>query len=1276
MRPSKIRTININGEHQRSLSPSPLACAEVVMSNPLFDNAPEYDSDLDTLADFVIEPTTAHIPPPPSPLPNTCLCGRTTRGDDADTDEPLYCSEACARLDAFHALTARSRSNSLAPTPITTAPATPLFPQVPLRESLAGLFIRPDAVATPPTVSTPLSAVSSFMSVDSIPLPIEMSSHYRRVTAKRERMERASEERDQSRSHSRTHSKARPLLEFEEDCHVETHIERQVGSDGEEHVPTPAAVHVHIAVNVQVEHHAPDNRLDADQLSRALSATMLGPASGIAWHNPFADHPVSSSAKDLSIAPTDTSNFYEPPSSDLISIAETEDFSPFVTYAPISVTPSGMPSRKSSVCFAGVGPAGRTLSTRSRAQSNARVCEGAGNHLSEKPLPSTPEDSPALFSTVGSSKAVPETPIEHRAESSGSTAIATESAALAPALHSPGLSLDLPSPMPSFDLTSESGTPTSSIPPASPSMPSHTQQADSDSQITPPRSATSPASHPSFGNTPGRFPVTASRPTTSPQRRIPRRLQTLDCLPRAKIFSMVVDPDLDVLAGEVEPPASAAASLKRVDTAPELNTARDAAIQYPFADAAISSEPLHKNRQLCTRARATSTPRRPNLPLRQRTSSTPSPPNAIPLGQKVPRRARMHPPPPTPPVSPSQVSSPRPAVGQDPGTWQSFGAVFDALGWNTGSATSNRLSRQLSMDELGMGLHRRQESAESSGSSATDVSWSSSSGKLLLFIFWPVATNLTDHDVALTTAPLSSSSVYSWPANPDEAESYSHVSGILRARSPATSSVRTIVPPPRKSSLAGDGSDTEHIGLQLCHARRSRRQSSLAALDSVLAMEDGFWEQTVMVRDADDSLDNDGMAPGVQFRGDAGGFAFPATKDKPAFEPVLRIAGISRPPSTANLMNPGSDTSGSKVGTAPARLEHLAPPTIDYHAHRASASQFPVSPSIASVRPSPEIDTAPSPMPPQMSSTSLFDVPMTASPIMGTPSLSRGSPALPNGSPISAQFALRTPGSPYLAVPLGPSRRTSRSTDASSVLLRTASAARLAAALNAADDDEDASPRRVFEDLPYARYSPGTGHRLRLRRSGSLGRSSSLSGSGSSMGLGLALGGVAEYDSRRSSSEPWNGIVPGSVIMPSEALSMSRSGSRMNLRDPPVLAVPEEEEEPEEDYGQVVPASKFSNIAVSPGELSMEEAGDEASPLIDAFPHPMGGYFPGSRFASRAGTPVKGLHGSSSGLSSQVTVGNARQENMEEQEPSDDEDEEIVTTVQRMRHSMQLLSTV
>ncbi|KAJ1309748.1 hypothetical protein OPQ81_006513 [Rhizoctonia solani] len=700
---------------------------------------------------------------------------------------------------------------------------------------------------------------------------------------------------------------------------------------------------------------------------------------------------------------------------------------------------------------------------------------------------------------------------------------------------------------------------------------------------------------------------------------------------------MVVDPEFDVLAGEAAPPTPAPAPLKRVDTPPELNMGRSAVIQYPAADAAISSETPHKNSQLRTRARATSTPRRPKLPPRQRTSSTPSPPGALPF-QKTSRRARMHVPPPTPPCL-------------------SFSYQFTPPSRCT---PMNGGSRQPGTEEYGMGLHRRQESAESSGSSATDVSWCSSSG-----------------------APLSGSSVCSWsPSGEAEigAEPYSHMPGILRARSPATSSVRTIVPPPRGSSLGGDASDNEHVALQLCHARRSHRQSSLAALDTILAMEDTFWEQTVVVRDADDSIDSDSMAPGVQFRGDAGGFAFPPTKDKPAFEPVLRIAGISRPPSRANLLNPGSDTSGSRVAdNISVRAERLAPPTVDYHAHRASASQFPVSPSIASARPSPEIDTAASPMP-QISSTSLFDMPVTASPIVGTPALSRGSPALPGGSPVSAQFALRTPNSPYLSVPLGPSRRTSRSTDASSVLLRTASAARLAAALNAAaDDDEDASPRRGFEDLPYARYSPGTGQRM--RRSGSLGRSSSLGGSSSSMGLGLALGDTSDYDSRRSPSEPWNGIIPRSVITPgiatSEAISVSRSGSRMNLMDPSVLAVPEEEEEPEEDYGQVVATSKFSNIAVSPGELSLEEIGEEASPLIDAFPHPMGGYFPGSRFASRAGTPVKGLHGSSSGLSlRQVAMGNARQENTEGREPSDDEDEEIVTTVQRMRHSMQLLSTI
>ncbi|KAJ1309747.1 hypothetical protein OPQ81_006512 [Rhizoctonia solani] len=482
------------------------ACVDVVMSNPLFDNAPEYDSDMDTLADFVIEPTTAHIPPPPSPLPNTCLCGRTTREDDAD--EPLYCSEACARLDAFHALTARSRSNSLAPTPVTTAPATPLFPQLPLRESSVGLFIRPDATATPPAISTPLSAVSSFVSVESTPLPIEMSSHYRRVTAKRERMERASEERDRSRSHSRTHSKARPLLELEEeDCHVETHIERQVGSDGEEYVPAPTAVHVHVAVNVQVEHesyHAPDNCLDVDQLSRALSATMLGPASGVAWHDPFAEPTVSSPVRESSIAPTDVSNSSDPhPSSDLNSIAATEDdSSPFVAYAPVPVPPSGLPSRKSSVCFAGVGPAGR-LCTRSRAQSDAWVCEGSSYNLSEKPLPSTPEDAPVMSSNRESSRAILEPPTG----SSESPGTALELASCANELPSPGVSLDLPSPMPSFDLSPGPVTPTSSTAPVSPCTPSQTQQAGFDPQATPSRSGASSASQlPSSGDTPKRSP--------------------------------------------------------------------------------------------------------------------------------------------------------------------------------------------------------------------------------------------------------------------------------------------------------------------------------------------------------------------------------------------------------------------------------------------------------------------------------------------------------------------------------------------------------------------------------------------------------------------------------------------------------------------------------------------------------------------------------------------------------------------------------------------------
>lgn len=1198
------------------------------MSNPIFDNAPEYDSDLDTLADFVIEPTTVHIPPPPSPAPNTCLCGRTTRDDDSD--EPLYCSEACARLDAFHALTARSRSNSLAPTPVTTAPATPLFNHTPLRESLAGLFARPDSISSP--LSTPLSA-SSFASMDTVPLPLEMSSHYRRVTAKRERMERASEER--SRSHSRTHSKARPSLsELEEEHHVETHVEREDGSDGAEYLPAPTTVQVHIAVNVQVEHQdrREDDCLDVDQLSCAFSASVLSPAPGVTWRDPFADPTVSSPTRESSVAPHDVPSG---PPVDLRSIASEDDFSPFNAYAPVVVHPSGLPSRKSSVCFAGVGPAGHILSPlRSRAPSNASPSPAF--NLAEKPLPLPPVDPDAAPSEAP--RELPKTPIES-AESSSACEPSTE---VSDPLPSPGPTLDLPSPMPSFDMPVEPTTPTSSTAPASPCTPNgRTQQTDFDPQVTPSRSAI--ASHVS-SSTEAPEPTAPARPGT-PLRRAPRRLQTLDALPRATIFSMVLDPELDVLSGRPGGPPSAPAALKRVETAPELYMGRDAGFHHPALSAHISPETPRKDRRLQTRTRATSTPRRPEGMDRRRTSSTPMHPGMLHLKPKTPRRARVYAPPPTPPVSPSHVSSPRPPVGQDPGSWQSFGAVFDAWGWNAGEAQS-------SFDEQAMGFHRRQESGESTGSSATDASWSSSS------------------------YGVPGSSVCSWTVTgATETETGTGAYAQLRACSPATSSVRTIIPPPRGSSLAAEGDD-EHVHLHLCHTHRSRRQSSIAALDSILAMEDTFWTEPVVVRDAEDSMDGEGVAPGVQFRGDANGFAFPA-KDKPM--PPLRIAGLSRPPSVANLPNPNtSDTSGLRVRceSSTAKHEHLAPPTIDLHAHRASASQFPVSPSIASAGPSPEADIAPSPMPAYVSSTSLFDAPMTASPLLGTPALSRGSPALPNGSPISANFALRTPSSPYLSVPSSLSRRTSRSNDASSVLLRTASAARLAAALNAANEDEaDETVRLALEDHSFARYSPGMGH---SRRSGSLGRGGSLSGSSPAMGLGLALG---EYESRaRSSSEPWNGVIPGSILASGVVApgTMSRSGSRMNLMDPSVLVVPEEEEEEEEDYGQVVSTSKFDGIAVAPTTPSMEDT-SEASPLIDAFPHPMGGYFPGSRYASRANTPVKGLHTSGSALSlRQVAMGNASQENAQNatgQDQSDGEDEEVVATVQRMRHSMQLLST-
>ncbi|KAB5596536.1 Ecl1 domain containing protein [Ceratobasidium theobromae] len=705
----------------------------------VFENAPEYDSDVDTLADFVIEPTT--IPP------NTCLCGRMTRDDD----EPLYCSDACARLDALNALTARSRANSLAPTPNNTAPPTPLVPSM------------------------------------------HMASHYRVVMR---------------RNHSARPSVDRGDHNGDDNDGDDDHNDGDDDHNGDAPAPAPVdalAIHVHVAVDVVSE------PLDADELVRALQGV----------------------------------------------------------------------SRKSSVCFA--------------------------------------------------------------------------------------------------------------------------------------------------------------------------------ALPRAKIFSMVLDPALDV-----------ASPLKRVETAPELH---------------MRGRPLHSSRPIA----------------RLRTSSTPAPP---------PRRRRHAP---TPPVSPADVSSPRPT---DP--WQTFGAVFDAWGWDTGRARPRWASmskglRQSILEEHG---HRRQESAESSGSSATDLSWASSS----------VPPSLDDYP--------------------------------LRPRSPASSSVRTIVPPRASESV-----------LHLSHARKSRRQSSLAALDSILAMEDTFWHDPILVHQPDDPADADGLAA-IQFRGDAGGFSFPPK------DPVL-IAG--------NLLHP------------------------DPHAHRTCASHFPVSPSLG--KPSPEIE-------PQLGASSgpgLFD-----SPIITTPALSRGSP-IPNPSPLSTSF-LRTPSSPYLSVPR----------HAPSLLLRTASAARLAAALNAADDDDEPA------DSPLVR------------------RSSSL-GSAAAMGLGLALG--PSCDSRaRSSSES---CVESTV---------SRSGSRMNILDPSVLVVPEEDEDAE-DYGQLVAPSRFSGLPgfpVSP----LEEIG-EASPLIDAFPHPMGGYFPGSRFASRANTPVKGLHASTSALSlRQVAMGNSMHQ-AQTLADTDDEDEEIVTTVQRMRHSMQ-----
>ncbi|KAG9104031.1 hypothetical protein FRC06_006111 [Ceratobasidium sp. 370] len=1087
------------------------------MATSLFDSAPEYDSDLDTLADFVLEPTTAHVPPPPSPAPNTCLCGRTTRDDEAD--DHLYCSEACARLDAFHALTARSRSNSLAPTPATTAPATPIGIHTPLRESFA-IFSPNDSTSTPPHVPTPLSASSSHTSFESAVLPIEMSSHYRRVHAKRERMERrASEERERSRSHSRSHSKARPSLSsLREEVHIETLVEREPGDDGEDHVPAPAALFVHVAVNVQVQHH------DADDATSDAVLPSFGPAPGLEWRNPFADPspPSPSSSHDLSVAPYGAA---DPSTDDLLSITESE-LSPFIAYAPVPAPPPGLRTRKSSVCFAGVDLAagvGAACITRSRASSHSRA--PSISDFAEKPLPPTPAmEPPSLEISERESSVQPLEPVPLPPDSPFQTASELQDAPVEPT------------------------TPTSPTVPASPRTPNARIHApDADPLATPSRSApvicvsASPA-------TPKRSP-----PATVPRMHKP---QALDALARAKIFSMVIDPELDVFSAEV---VNQVAPLKRSETAPELNMGWGMDAQPAVC------HPQTPRKE--TRARATSTPRRGAGTRRQRTTSTPAHPQLGAL-QFTPRRARVnHVPPPTPPVSPSQVSSPRPVVGQDPGSWPSFGAVFDAWGW----------------DRAGAGeMHRRQESGESTGSSATDASWESGS------------------------------------AEPTE-----YWRG--RARSPATSSVRTIVPPPRGSSLVRYETDEKDLHVP----RRSRRHSSIAALDSILAMEDTFWaaEGPIVVREADDG-EGEGVPAGQfstktgvvgQFSGDAGGFAFPSGKPKPAFEPVLRIAGVSRPPSMLNPTPPRSRR-GSGV-----RFDSTE------HAHRVPPSQFPVSPSLG--RPSPE-SGEPSPIPAHLHlAGSLFDGPMTGSPLLLS---ARGSPALPGASPISAHFGLRAPGSPYLSV----GRRGSRSADASSVLLRTASAARLAAALNAAPEDDD--------DEELVRF--GT----RVRRSGSLGHSSPR------IGLGLALG--DEYVRSRANSESWLGSTPGTV---------SRSGSRMNLMNPTTSVVVEEEEE---DYGQVVDSSRFSGIVVeAPTSSNLDQAG-EASPLIDAFPHPMGGYFPGSRFASRANTPVRSLHASNSALSlRQLAAGQAQSKEREEDE--EDEDEEVVTTVQRMRHSMQLLAT-
>ncbi|QRW00026.1 hypothetical protein RhiJN_28044 [Ceratobasidium sp. AG-Ba] len=1117
------------------------------MATSLFDSAPEYDSDLDTLADFVLEPTTTtpvHVPPPPSPLPNTCLCGQTTR--EADTDDQLYCSEACARLDAFHALTARSRSNSLAPTPVATAPTTPLGMHTPLRESLAILFAPNDSTSTPPYVPTPLSASSSHTSFDGAALPLEMSSHYRRVHAKRERMERrASEERERSRSHSRSHSKASPSLSsLHEECDVQ--VEREAGDDGEDHVPAPAATpFVHVAVAVQVEHHSEDEIDEPTETLEALPS--FGPAPGVQWTDPFTDpSPSSPLSHELCVAPHDASDPTR--ETDVLSITESE-LSPFVAYAPVPPPPLGLRTRKSSVCFAGVDPAGG----RSRAASDAKSRSRAASLsvFAEKPLPPTPR------------RDLPESSMERSVEVSEPTPIAEpcampEAPELVNPLPSPALTMD--SPFQPDDASSDTpATPTSSTAPASPCTPNariREPQSDADHLTTPSRSSSAPATRaPGSPVTPKHSPATVPRPP---------KAQAMDALARAKIFSMVIDPELDVFSAEVvDAVAPTSAPLKRSETAPELVLGWGPDGQ-PVA--------CPQTPQKTGRARATSTPRRGYAGGRPRTTSTPAHPQLGQL-QLPPRRARLqHIPPPTPPVSPSHVSSPRPVMGQDPGTWQSFGAVFDVL--SSGRSVTGE-------------LHRRQESGESTASSATDASWDSSSPD-----YWRG-----------------------------------------RARSPATSSVRTIVPPPRGSSLAryeADDKDQLHV------PRRSRRHSSIAALDSILAMEETFWatETPVLVRDSDEGEGESQGVAGVghdagmsvsvsvnKFTGDGGGFAFPSDKSKAPFDPVLRIAGASLLSSSPPRSRRGSGLRFDAVE----------------HAHRLTPSNFPSSPSIG--RPSQDmVEPSPSPI---HAHSHLFDGPISASPLLLS---ARNSPALPNASPLSTHFSIRTPNSPYLSV----NRRGSRSTDASSVLLRTASAARLAAALNAAPDNDD-------DEEELARFG------ARARRSGSLGHPSPR------MGLGLALG--DEPVRSRANSESWLGLSAPGVG------TVSRSGSRMNLLNPTTSIVVEEEEE--EDYGQVVDSSKFAGIVTA---APASPSGEESSPLIDAFPHPMGGYFPGSRFASRAGTPVRSLHGSNSALSlRQVAAGQVqptKDKDEDEEDDERDEDEEVVTTVQRMRQSMQLLAAV